>query len=151
MLANLVGSRQRILRSVNGEDGHAVPEALVILWPMLPRQLNDTVENVFENPPVHLLSSLGDGSSAGRLSVGPHVTSTGHLEEQPTFDVDAFCVPANEMKNENQQPSEGQLALACEMLRILFWMRAYAAGKESENIFKKSSGLARKFHARPVP
>ena len=49
------------------------------------------------------------------------------------------------MKDENQQPSEGEFTLACEMLRILFWMRAYAAGKESENILNKSCRLARKF------
>ena len=78
-------------------------------------------------------------------------SQTGHLEEQPTFDVDPFRVSANEMKNENQQSSEGQLTLACEMLRILFWMRAYTAGKESENIFNKSCRLARNFHACPVP
>ena len=37
------------------------------------------------------------------------------------------------------------------MLWILFGIRANAAGKESKNILKKSGGLARKFHARPVP
>jgi hypothetical protein len=55
------------------------------------------------------------------------------------------------MKDEDHQPLEGQLAFAIEMLWILFWVGAYAAGKESENILKKSGGLARKFHARPVP
>ena len=81
----------------------------------------------------------------------PHATLTGPLEEQPALDVYPFGVPRDDMKDEDHQPLEGQLAFAIEMLWILFGIRAYAAGKESENIFKKSGGLARKFHARSVP
>ncbi len=81
----------------------------------------------------------------------PHATLTGHLEEQPALDVYPFCVSRDDMKDEDHQPLEGQLASAIEMLWILFGIRAYAAGKESENIFKKSGSLARKFHACSVP
>ena len=55
------------------------------------------------------------------------------------------------MKDEDHQPLEGQLAFAMKMLWILLGIRAYAAGKESENILKKSGALARKVQARPVP
>ncbi len=81
----------------------------------------------------------------------PHATLTSHLEEQPALDVYPFGVPRDDMKDEDHQPLEGQLASAIEMLWILLWIRADAAGKESKNIFKKSGGLARKFHARSVP
>ncbi len=81
----------------------------------------------------------------------PHATLTGRLEEQPTLDVYPFGVPGDDMENEDHQPLEGKLASAIEMLWILFGIRAYAAAKESKNILKKSGGLARGFHARPVP
>ena len=81
----------------------------------------------------------------------PHATLTGHLEKQPALDVYPFGVPGDDMKNEDHQPLEGELAFAMEMLWVLFGIRADAAGKESKNSFKKSAGLARKFHARSVP
>ena len=55
------------------------------------------------------------------------------------------------MKDEDHQLLEGQFAFEIEVLWILFWIRVYAAGKESENILNKSAGLAREFHARRVP
>ncbi len=81
----------------------------------------------------------------------PHAALTGHLEEQPALDVYPFGVPGDDMKDEDNQPLEGQLAFALEMLWILLEIRADAAGEESENILNKSAGLARKFHARRVP
>ncbi len=39
------------------------------------------------------------------------------------------------MKYEDHQSLEGQLAFAIEMLWILFWIRAYTAGKESKNSY----------------
>ncbi len=76
---------------------------------------------------------------------------TGHLEQQSAFDVYPFGFSADNVKNEDHQPLEGQLALSLEMLWILLGIRADAAGKISENMFKKSGGLACKFHARSVP
>ena len=81
----------------------------------------------------------------------PHATLTSHLEQQPALDVYAFGVAGDDMKDKNHQPLEGQLAFAIKMLWILLGIRAYTTGKKSENMFKKSGGLARKFHARPVP
>ena len=149
--ANLVGSRQRELRSVNGEDGHAVPETLRIGWPMPQSKANNAAENAFKYLPVELLASPGDGGSTGLPGVVPGAILPGPLEKQPALDVYHFCVPRDDVKDEDHQPLEGQLAFAIEMLWILFGIRANAAGKEGKNILKKSGGLARKFHARPVP
>ena len=128
-----------------------MPEILRIGRPMPQSKADNAAENAFKYLPMELLSSLGDSRSGGLPGVVPCATSPGHFEEQPALDVYPFGVSRDDMEDEDHQPLEGQLAFAIEVLWVLFWIRAYAAGKESKNILKKSAGVARKFHARSVP
>ena len=104
------------LGAVHGVYGHLVPEVRRIARPEAVGHRHSPVQDVLKDGPRDLFSCSGNVAAVGSVGIMPKTTAPGAIEKLQRFDTHAFALPAcHKGEYKNDQPGEGELALAGEM------------------------------------
>jgi hypothetical protein len=131
--SDLLGCRKVILRSIEGNHRHAVPDVGGIARKEAVGQIHGLLQDVSEDGPGHFLASFGEAASVDFLGIRPQSAASGRSEEIPGLDVHSLALPADgERENESNELGKREFPIAGKVLGRLFAIGTDFFGNEVE-------------------
>ena len=133
LLSNLPGCGKVVFGAIKGHNSHPLPDMVGIARVEAVGQLHGFLQDVPENSPGNLSSSLCEAAFVDFTGIGPQPTATGRPEEVPGFDVHSLALATGyKGENEGDELGKGQFPIACEILGCFFELRVDFLGDEVE-------------------
>lgn len=137
--SDLPGCRKVVLRSIESDDRHAVPDMGGIARKEAVGKLDRFLEEIPKNGPGNFLASMGECAAADLLGVGPKSASPGRSEQIADLNVHAFAFPAgNQREDKGDEPGDREFALSGKIRGGSLGIRVDKFGDKIEKICKCS-------------
>lgn len=150
--SDLLGCRQVVPRSIEGDDRHAVPDIGGVARKEAVGKLDRFLKDVLKEGPGDFLASMGECATVDLLGIGPQSASPGRSKEITGFNVHSLALPAgNQREDEGVELGEGEFTASSEVRVRSLGIRGGRFGDEVKKICKDSAELACIFMAGSVP
>jgi len=141
--SNLLSCRKVVLRSIDGDDRHTVPDIGGIARKEAIGKLDRSLMDIPEESPGNLLASMGECAAVDLLGIGPKSASPGCPEEITGFNVHALALPAgNQREDKSDELGDREFALSGKIRAKSLGIRVDIFGDEVEKMCEDSAKLA---------
>lgn len=133
--------RKVVLGPIEGENRHSMPNKGGIAGPEAVGQINGFSQDLTEDSPWNLLTSMCEAAAVDGLGIEPKSAAPCSLEELTRFNIYPFAFPAGTQgENERDQLWEGKLAVAGKIGGSLSCYRIEVSGDKIE---KRCNGFSK--------
>ena len=137
------GCRKVILRSIEGDGRHAVPEIHGISRMEIIGELHSLLQHVPEDGPGDLPAGQGKCAAMDCPGIRPKTASPGCPEEISGLDVDSLALSAgHKRQDKSDEPGKGKLSVSGEIFRRMPGGRVNLFGNEIKKSCKNGGKLA---------
>lgn len=138
-----LGRGQRVLGTVDGIDGHAVPEVFVAGTKLGKGQIYTAMEHFFKGRPTDMRTSFGYGTAVQSVAAFPQAASSCATKEFIDLGLNSGRFASRSQgKNSCNQSWIGELALTLECTRVEQMTRINLLGNKSPKALKCKGCLA---------